>query len=164
MILHVWKNPNSRCLAECIQIQDKQPYSTIDPETGTKIYLPIPVEDIPALPYEIIGDGSVEDFEAWRVQQIATGWVAAPPEPIVPSAVTCATLRIAIKRLYGITEENVDALIAGISDVNAKWEAETLWKKSPTIRRRHPLVLSFSAAFGLTSSQVDQAFILAETL
>lgn len=163
MILHVWKRFEPRLLAEVKQvtpigytIEDK-----LNPMTGNMEPTQVPVYPDPEAPWEVIGNGSEADFEAWKVAQ---NWSPTEPPRPIPAVVTCATLRIAIKRLFNITEDMVDAVIAGISDANAKWEAETLWKKSPTIRRQHPLVLSIGAVFGLSTAQIDQAFVLAETL
>lgn len=165
MRFHTWKRFLPHSIAESIAVNpidvvrdvNGEPVLDLDGKTT-------PIYPDPEAPYELIGDGSEAAINAWVTEQINTGTWTPLSNVAVPTVVTCASLRIAIKRNHNITEEMVDAVIAGIPDANAKWEAETLWKKSPTIRRLHPLVSSIAYVFGLTSTQVDAAFVLADSL
>lgn len=87
-----------------------------------------------------------------------------PPPPPVPDSVGPAQLRIALWRSHGIKPNDVLALIAAIPDPQAEAEAEILWEYSAEVRRSHPLVTSFGAAFSLTKEQIDDVFRLAKTL
>jgi hypothetical protein len=160
MRFHIWKRFLPHSIAE---IQPVNPISyTVEVIDDVEVSTPVYPE--PESPYELIGNGTLEEIETWKAEQISLGNWTPQSSVAVPAVVTCATLRIAIKRNHSITEEMVDAVIAGIPDADAKWEAETLWKKSPTIRRAHPLVAAIASVFGLTSTQVDAAFVLADTL
>lgn len=93
--------------------------------------------------------------------------LANPPAPApapVPAHVGPAHLRIAMRRLHGITAGQVYAAISAIPDQAAQDDARDLWDYATEIRRDHPLVASFAAAFALTPAQVDDTFRLAATI
>lgn len=86
----------------------------------------------------------------------------------VPEAASPATIRVALRRLHGVTNATLDAtvaaVLAGISDPGERDDAETLWLYSVSIRRDHPLVSAVSAALNLTSDQTDEVFRVAATV
>ena len=86
----------------------------------------------------------------------------------VPESASPATIRVALRRLHGVTNAQLDATVqavfAGIADPGARDDAETLWLYSVSIRRDHPLVAAVAQAFNLTPSQVDEVFRVAETV
>lgn len=98
-------------------------------------------------------------FAAWRIEN---------PEPLslgpVPDAVGPAQLRIALRRLHNIKPNDVSAVIAAIEDEQQEAEAEILWEYAAEIKRTHPLVQSFGAAFSLTSEQIDEVFRTAASI
>jgi hypothetical protein len=89
------------------------------------------------------------------------------PDP-VPEAASPATIRVALRRLHGVTNATLDAtvsaVLAGIADPGERDDAETLWLYSVSIRRDHPLVAAVGVALSLTSEQVDDVFRLAATI
>lgn len=89
------------------------------------------------------------------------------PEP-VPETASPATIRVALKRLFGVTNANldatVDAVIAQLPTEDARDEAETMWVYSVSIRRDHPLIAAVGQALNLTSDQVDDVFRVAATI
>jgi hypothetical protein len=98
-------------------------------------------------------------FVAWRELN------PAPPTPVpVPESASPAYLRVALRRLHGITSPMILAKIELIPDPQDRQDADDLWEYATQIRRTHPLVVSLAASFALTEAEVDQVFILAEQL
>ena len=62
----------------------------------------------------------------------------------------------------GIDLDAVDTLIAATSDPTERKKIQIQWEYSTTIRRDHPLIISFGADLGLTENQIDTIFINAE--
>jgi hypothetical protein len=89
------------------------------------------------------------------------------PMPVVEAA-SPATIRVALRRLHGVTNAALDAtvgaVLAGIADPGERDDAETLWLYSVSIRRDHPLVAAVGAALNLTPAEVDDVFRLAATI
>lgn len=89
------------------------------------------------------------------------------PEP-VPEAASPATIRVALRRLHGVTNAALDAtvgaVLGGISDPGERDDAETLWLYSVSIRRDHPLVAAVGSSLNLTPAEVDDVFRLAATI
>lgn len=96
---------------------------------------------------------------------VAEGVVLPTP---VPEAASPATIRVALRRLHGVTNAQLDAtvqaVLAGISDPGERDDAETLWLYSVSIRRDHPLVAAVAVAFNLTDAQTDEVFRVAATI
>lgn len=96
---------------------------------------------------------------------VAEGVPVADP---VPDAASPATIRVALRRLHGITnaalDATVQAVLAGIADPGERDDAETLWMYSVSIRRDHPLVAAVAQAFNLTDAQTDEVFRVAATI
>lgn len=87
-----------------------------------------------------------------------------PIAPVaIPQVVSMAQARKALV-LSGISIALVDLAIADIEDDQERELAQTDWEYSTTVRRESPLIASLSPALGLTSEQVDNLFILADTL
>ena len=86
----------------------------------------------------------------------------------VPEAASPATIRVALRRLHGVTNATLDAtvaaVLASIQDPGERDDAETLWLYSVSIRRDHPLVAAVGQVLSLTSDQVDDVFRVAETI
>ena len=86
----------------------------------------------------------------------------------VPEAASPATIRVALRRLHGITNAALDAtvgaVLASITDPGERDDAETLWLYSVSIRRDHPLVAAVGVALNLSSDQIDDVFRTAETV
>jgi hypothetical protein len=94
-------------------------------------------------------------------------WDDGTPQP-VPEAASPATIRVALRRLHGVTNAALDAtvgaVLASIPDPGERDDAETLWLYSVSIRRDHPLVAAVAQAFNLTDAQTDEVFRVAETI
>lgn len=81
---------------------------------------------------------------------------------IVPSPIT----RRQLKRwllAQGLLEQ-VPVLIAGLSDAEARAEAEIDWADASVFEVTNPLVISFGAALGLTEGQLHDAWLEAATI
>lgn len=89
------------------------------------------------------------------------------PEP-VPVEASPATIRVALRRLHGVTNSTLDAtvnaVLSQIDDPGERDDAETLWLYSVSIRRDHPLVAAVGSALNLTPDQVDEVFRVAATV
>ena len=93
-------------------------------------------------------------------------WVEDTSPP--PESASPATIRVALRRLHGVTNATLDAtvaaVLASIQDPGERDDAETLWIYSVSIRRDHPLVAAVGVALNLTSAQVDDVFRVAATI
>jgi hypothetical protein len=93
-------------------------------------------------------------------KNVTRGWeVMAIERP--PLTVTMRSFRLACRRSLWM---NIEAVVEGISDADAKWEARQYIQTSPTVARNHPLVMQLAAALGLTDAQVDVVFEAAAVL
>lgn len=86
-----------------------------------------------------------------------------PPPPVIPKVVTMAQARKALI-MGGVSIAQVDATINAIEDDTQRELAQTDWEYSATLRRDSPLVTSLGPLLELTESQVDDLFLLADTL
>jgi hypothetical protein len=85
----------------------------------------------------------------------------------VPESASPATIRVALRRLHGVTNAALDATVAAVIDslpADEQDDAETMWLYSVSIRRDHPLVAAVGQVLSLTSSQIDEVFRLADTI
>ena len=88
------------------------------------------------------------------------------PKP-VPEAASPATIRVALRRLHGVTNAALDATVAAVIDSlpsDEQDDAETMWLYSVSIRRDHPLVAAVGQVLALTPAQVDEVFRVADTI
>jgi len=79
----------------------------------------------------------------------------------VPQSVTMRQARQAL--ILAGKDEAVDAALAAIPGTAGKL-ARAEWEKSQAVERDRPLVVQMGAALGLSEADLDQLFILAETL
>lgn len=86
----------------------------------------------------------------------------------VPDAASPATIRIALRRLHGVPNSQldfvVDSVIGAIPDPDEREDARTLWTYSVSIRRDHPIVAAVASSLSLTAADVDGVFRLASTI
>ena len=95
---------------------------------------------------------------------VAEGYSLPAP---VPEDASPATIRVALRRLHGVTNAALDATVAAVIDslpADEQDDAETMWLYSVSIRRDHPLVAAVAQAFSLTDAQTDDVFRVAETI
>lgn len=111
--------------------------------------------------------GTVEDMAARSVTVAQDGvavvrtWV---PEPThVPASVSPRQIRLWIVG-NGISLAAIDTAIEGIADPVLREQTRIEWEFSPYVERSHPMVATLGAALGMTSEQIDQAFIAAAGL
>jgi hypothetical protein len=119
-------------------------HDTIDLETQTYISQTITV-DIPNKTYTIHRNAGPK-----------------PPQP-VPYSTTPSFLRMAMLDA-GIDLNSITSLIDATVDPIEREKIRAQWEYSLSIRRDHPLVISFGANLGLTESQIDDIFRNAEAL
>jgi hypothetical protein len=86
----------------------------------------------------------------------------APP-PVVPDSVTMAQARKSLI-LSGVSITSVNAAIAAIPDATQRQLAETDWEYSTSVRRDSALMASLAPALGFTDEQIDEMFLLADSL
>jgi len=91
-----------------------------------------------------------------------SGYTYAIRPPSVPDAVQPVQLRTWL--LYAGKLDQVDALIDGIPDPMQRAEAKQRWDYTLTIPRTHPMVIMIGQALGMTSAEMDEAFIQAAGL
>jgi response regulator RpfG family c-di-GMP phosphodiesterase len=82
---------------------------------------------------------------------------------IMQMVVTMAQARKALI-LGGVSITAVNAAIAAIVDPVERQLAETDWEYSTTVRRDSALVASLAPLLGLTDEQIDELFLLADSL
>lgn len=96
---------------------------------------------------------------------VAEGYSLLQP---VPEKATPATIRIALRRLHGISnvqlQNTINSIFAQIQDDAARDEAETLWEYAIEIQRTHPLVEVIGNALQLNTQQIDEVFRVANTI
>lgn len=79
----------------------------------------------------------------------------------VPDAASPATIRVALRRLHGVTNAQLDGIVAAVIDLlpsDQQEDAETLWIYGVSIRRDHPLVGAVAQQLSLTEGQIDEVF------
>lgn len=81
----------------------------------------------------------------------------------VPQTVTATQIRLWLFR-HGVSLESVQSAIDSIQDPQVRGETQIQWEYAPYIERSHPLLDAIGAAVGLTSSQIDAAFVAASRL
>ena len=98
--------------------------------------------------FSVIGAATIEDY------------VAPPPEPVAPVVPSSVSMRQACLALEsaGILDD-VEALVATLP---RPYQIE--WQRASTVGRSNPLVEIVRQQQGMTVQQIDDMFILAETL
>lgn len=86
------------------------------------------------------------------IAQIETAWANRPIPPPPPLVVSMAALRLSLDRDICL---QISAWINQIADTASKFQAQTWWEFSPTVKRSHPVVEQFRVALGKTTSEVD---------
>lgn len=105
------------------------------------------------------------EASAYIAAEVAAGWVAAPA-PADPAPVPETVTRRQLKE-WLIDHDKLDAVvavIAAISDAKQRAIANNWWTESTDFRRDHPLVAALGAAIGMSSADIDTAFIAAAQL
>ena len=89
--------------------------------------------------------------------EIEAAWdkLQNPPKPELFTTVTMGALRLALGRDLCI---QVGAWIQGIQDATQKFQAQTWWEYSPTVRSNHTVVEQFRVALNKTPEEVAAYF------
>ena len=106
----------------------------------------------------------VNGVEIEMTEQEAVDWLASISEiDNTPQVVTMAQARKALI-LGGVSITSVNAAIATIADPVERQLAETDWEYSTTVRRDSALVNLIAPLLDLTEDDVDELFVLADSL
>ena len=98
----------------------------------------------------------------WQVVDGLANLVILEQEPIpveVPERITPRQFRLAIFRLHGVTDAQIEAAIIENIPEPQRTEALIEYRTSTYFRRSHPMLAGVAAMFGLTSEDLDQIFI-----
>ena len=81
----------------------------------------------------------------------------------VPKSVKNMKLRLALIQ-SGISISSIDAAIQAIEDTTVRESIQTMWEYAEYYERYNPQLIAMAASIGIIDEQLDQLFILAETL
>lgn len=84
--------------------------------------------------------------------------IANPPPPPVPAEISRARFVIAARRVLGVTEGAVFALISGLPAGEEQEMTRDLWENAVVFRRSNPFLGMLAQAGGYTSEQIDEVF------
>ena len=107
--------------------------------------------------YEIVNGTQVWQITDWTQEEIA-----AYNKSLVPAEVTTRQAKQALL-LHGYYS-SVQAAIDAISDVTQRGLVQIAWEDSQVFERNSPTLVMLGGALGLTSTQMDELFIYANTL
>lgn len=105
--------------------------------------------------------GEVDTPALWEDMLAQVEPAAFAPAVFVPQEVTKRQAEQALI-LAGL-DEQLEALLAAMPGIDGKM-ARAEWRSSNTVRRDRPLLQTMAAALSLSEAQVDELFILAESL
>lgn len=84
--------------------------------------------------------------------------LANPPPPPVPAEISRARFVIAVRRVLGVTEGAIFALISSLPSGEEQETARDLWENAVTFRRANPFLLMLAQAGDFTTEQIDEVF------
>jgi hypothetical protein len=85
------------------------------------------------------------------------------PIVTIPQTVSARQVRIWLIQ-HGISLSQVDSAIDSIEDSTIRDITRVEWEYAPYIERTHPMLIPLGQALGLSSEQIDQAFIEANLI
>jgi hypothetical protein len=88
-------------------------------------------------------------------------WVVIEPTP--PTQVTPAQIRLWLQS-QGITLDFVEQFIDSIPDASARAQAKIRWEYGLVVLRTDPMILQFATVLGMTTEQIDAAFLEASLI
>lgn len=112
--------------------------------------------------------GIINSLHTWEVKDSETGEIIGTNSSLykdvpVPETVSARQIRLWLVR-NGIPLSQIETAIASIEDVATREVVKIEWEYAPYIERTHPWLVPLAQSLGLTSEQVDQAFIEASTI
>lgn len=94
---------------------------------------------------------------------LTQGEIEAIQKAKVPKSVKNMKLRLALIQ-SGISISSIDATIQTIEDTTVRESIQTMWEYAEYYERENTQLIAMAASLGITDEQLDQLFILAETL
>ena len=99
---------------------------------------------------------------AWRVAAVQD--VPAEPAPATPTVCSPAQGLVALFAIKQITESDVNATIAAITDPVARYTSQVAFARATEWRRDSASMQQLAALLGLTESDLDALFAFAVTV
>ena len=99
---------------------------------------------------------------AWRVAEVQD--VPAEPAPATPTVCSPAQGLVALFAIKQITESDVNATIAAITDPVARYTSQVAFARATEWRRDSASMQQLAALLGLTESDLDALFAFAVTV
>lgn len=116
---------------------------------------------VPSQPFPTDALRVVFDGQQYLVYQPGDALPLESKQSAVPQEVTMRQARLALNAIGKLSA--VDAAIAAMPEPT-KTQAQITWEFSSMVQRSQPLVLSLGSALGLSSADIDQLFVTADTL
>ena len=98
----------------------------------------------------------------WRLAEVQD--VPTPPTPSTPSVCSPAQGLVALYALKQITEADVNATIAAITDPVLRYTTQVAFARATEWRRDSASIQQLAALLGLTESDLDALFAFAVTV
>ena len=98
----------------------------------------------------------------WRLAEVQV--VPTPPIPATPTVCSPAQGLVALFAIKQITESDVNATIAAITDPVARYTAQIAFARATEWKRDSVSIQQLSALLGLTESDLDALFEFAVTV
>lgn len=92
---------------------------------------------------------------------IVRTWITNPIT--IPSTVSARQIRLWLIS-HNISLSNIDTVINNIQDQQLKEKTLVEWEFAPYVERNHPMINTLGSSLGLSSEQIDQAFVEASIL
>ena len=99
---------------------------------------------------------------AWRLTEVQD--VPAEPAPATPTVCSPAQGLVALFAIKQITESNVNATIAAITDPVLRYTSQIAFARATEWKRDSVSIQQLSALLGLTESDLDALFAFAVTV
>ena len=99
---------------------------------------------------------------AWRLAEVQD--VPAEPAPATPTVCSPAQGLVALFAIKQITESDVNATIAAITDPVARYTSQVAFARATEWRRDSASMQQLAALLGLTESDLDALFAFAVTV
>jgi hypothetical protein len=127
-------------------------YIRPDGKVQTFLRLDLPPTWSPEPGYSILPD-----------DELPQGWEKYEEPVLVPQTISARQIRLwLIKNNIPLT--SIDSAIDSINDQMVKDSIRVEWEYAPYVERNHPWINNIGSLLGLTSEQIDQAFIEASQL
>ena len=98
----------------------------------------------------------------WRLAEVQD--VPTPPTPATPTVCSPAQGLVALFAIKQITESDVNATIAAITDPVARYTSQVAFARATEWRRDSASIQQLAALLGLTESDLDALFAFAVTV